>query len=95
MTQNSQGHPGSNPNSKINLTRDAYNDIRKMIFTNELIFSRPQESAAVEHQKNFYCIAAGDTREAGKAMREHIRSVKQNVLEDIQSRMNESDDIEI
>jgi DNA-binding GntR family transcriptional regulator len=70
-------------------------DFLYLRFEKEQIFSRPQASAAVEHQKIFDFIVAGDTRAAGKAMREHIRSVKKNVLKDIQSRMNESDDIEI
>jgi DNA-binding GntR family transcriptional regulator len=70
-------------------------DFLYLRFEKEQIFSRPQESAAVEHQKIFDCIVAGDTREAGKAMREHIRSVKKNVLEDLKSRLKESDEIEI
>lgn len=70
-------------------------DFLYLRFEKEQIFSRPQASAAVEHQKIFDSIVAGDTRKAIKAMREHIRSVKKNVLEDLQNRMIEPEEIEI
>ena len=70
-------------------------DFLYLRFEKEQIFSRPQESAAVEHQKIFDCIIAGDTREAGKAMREHIRSVRDNVMKDLRNRLRETENIEI
>jgi DNA-binding GntR family transcriptional regulator len=70
-------------------------DFLYLRFEKEQIFSSPQESSAVEHQKIYDYIIARNTREAGKAMREHIRSVQKNVLEDIKNRMRESDEIEI
>ena len=59
-------------------------------FEKELIFSRPQESAAVEHQTILDCIMARNALKAKKAMQDHLRSVKKNVLEDLQNRMMES-----
>ena len=70
-------------------------DFLYLRFEKEQIFSRPQESSAVEHQKIYDCIIAGDAREAGKAMREHIRSVKNNVMEDLPNRLKVSQEIEI
>ncbi len=70
-------------------------DFLYLRFEKEQIFSRPQESSAVEHQKIYDCIIAGNTREAKKAVRDHIRSVKKNMLEDLQNRMIESEEIEI
>ena len=70
-------------------------DFLYLRFEKEQIFSRPQESAAVEHQKIFDAIIAGSTREAKKAMRDHIRSVKNNVMQDLRNRILESEEIEI
>jgi DNA-binding GntR family transcriptional regulator len=70
-------------------------DFLYLRFEKELIFSRPQESAAVEHQTILDCIMARNTREAKKAMQDHIRSIKNNVLEDLKNRMMESEEIEI
>lgn len=70
-------------------------DFLYLRFEKEQIFSRPQESAAVEHQKIFDAVIAGSTREAKKAMRDHIRSVKDNVLQDLRNRILEADKIEI
>ena len=70
-------------------------DFLYLRFEKELIFSRPQESAAVEHQTIIDCIMARNALKAKKAMQDHIRSVKKNVLEDLQNRMVESEEIEI
>ena len=70
-------------------------DFLYLRFEKEQIFSRPQESAAVEHQKIFDALAAGKIREAKKAVREHIRSVKGNVMEDLRNRIRETEEIEI
>ena len=70
-------------------------DFLYLRFEKEQIFSRPQESAAVEHQKIFDALAAGKTREAKKAVRDHIRSVKDNVMEDLRNRILETEKIEI
>jgi DNA-binding GntR family transcriptional regulator len=70
-------------------------DFLYLRFEKERIFSRPRESAAVEHQKIFDALVAGQTREAQKAMRDHIRSVKDNVMEDLCNRIMETEKIEI
>jgi len=70
-------------------------DFLYLRFEKEQIFSRPQESSAVEHQKIYDCIIARDTRGAKKSMGDHIRSVKKNVLNDLQIRMIEAEEIEI
>lgn len=70
-------------------------DFLYLRFEKEQIFSRPQESSAAEHQKIYDCIMARSSREAGKAVRDHIRSVKDNVLEDLRSRLEDSAEIEI
>ena len=70
-------------------------DFLYLRFEKEQIFSRPQESSAVEHQKIYDCIMARNSREAGKAVRNHIRSVKDNVMEDLRNRLEDSEAIEI
>ena len=70
-------------------------DFLYLRFEKEQIFSRPQESSAVEHQKIYDCIMARNSREAGKAVRNHIRSVKDNVMEDLRTRLEDSEEIEI
>ena len=70
-------------------------DFLYLRFEKEQIFSRPQESSAVEHQKIYDCIMARNSREAGKAVRNHIRSVKDNVMEDLRNRLEDSEKIEI
>ena len=70
-------------------------DFLYLRFEKEQIFSRPQESSAVEHQKIYDCIMARNSREAGKVMRNHIRSVKDNVMEDLRNRLEDSEEIEI
>ena len=70
-------------------------DFLYLRFEKEQIFSRPQESSAVEHQKIYDCIMARNSREAGKAVRNHIRSVKDNVMEDLRNRLEDSEEIEI
>ncbi len=70
-------------------------DFLYLRFEKDQIFSRPQESAAVEHQKIFDALDAGKTREAKKAMKDHIRSVKDNVMEDLRNRIRETEKIEI
>jgi DNA-binding FadR family transcriptional regulator len=64
-------------------------------FEKERIFSRPQESSAAEHRKISDCVMARDLRGARKAMRDHIRSLKDNVLQDLRNRLEDSADIEI
>jgi len=70
-------------------------DFLYLRFEKEQIFSRPQESSAVEHQEIYDCIMARNSREAGKAVRNHIRSVKDNVMEDLRNRLEDSEEIEI
>ena len=70
-------------------------DFLYLRFEKEQIFSRPQGSSAVEHQKIYDCIMARISREAGKAVRNHIRSVKDNVMEDLRTRLEDSEEIEI
>jgi len=70
-------------------------DFLYLRFEKEQIFSRPQESSAVDHQKIYDCIMARNSREAGKAVRNHIRSVKDNVMEDLRNRLEDSEEIEI
>ena len=70
-------------------------DFLYLRFEKEQIFSRPQESSADEHQRIFDAIIAGNTREAKKAMKNHIRSVKDNVMQDLRNRMRETEEIEI
>jgi DNA-binding GntR family transcriptional regulator len=64
-------------------------------FEKERIFSRPQESSAAEHQKICDSLMERNVGAAGKAMRDHIRSVKNNVLEDLHNRLKVSEEIEI
>jgi len=70
-------------------------DFLYLRFEKEQIFSRPQESSAIEHQKIYDCIMARNSREAGRAVRNHIRSVKDNVMEDLRNRLEDSEEIEI
>ena len=70
-------------------------DFLYLRFEKDLIFSRPQETADREHQKIFDAIVAGKTRTAQKAMREHIRNIRSNVLVGLKARLIESERIEI
>jgi len=64
-------------------------------FEKELIFSRPQETADRERQKIFDAVTARETRAEQKAMRDHICNIRNNVLEDLKTRLMESGEIEI
>ncbi len=70
-------------------------DVLYLRFEKELIFSRPQETADLEHQKVFDAVTAGKTRTAQRAMRDHIRNIRNNVLEDLKTRLMESEKVEI
>jgi len=61
----------------------------------ELIFSRPQETAIREHQQIVYAIMARQTHTAQKAMREPIRNIRNNVLQDLKTRLLEAEEIYI
>ena len=61
----------------------------------ELIFSRPQDSSAIEHQKIFESVIARETQTACEAMRDHICNIRDNVLEDLQNRLLELEKIDI
>ena len=60
-------------------------------FEKERIFSRPQASSAAEHQKICNSVMERNVGAARKAMRDHIRNVKNNVLEDLHNRLKVSD----
>ena len=70
-------------------------DYKYLRFEKEQIFLRPQESKAHEHQLICDRIIARDTLGAKKAMRNHIRSVRNNVLNDLQTRLRQTEEIEI
>ncbi|MBW1819712.1 MAG: FCD domain-containing protein [Deltaproteobacteria bacterium] len=63
-------------------------------FGQELISSRPQESAGLEHQAIFDAVAARDVPAACKAMRRHIRNIRNNALEGMQNRLAEAEQID-
>ena len=69
-------------------------DFLYLRFGQELIFSRPQESAGLEHQAIFDAVAARDVSAARKAMRRHIRNIRNNALEGMQNRLAEADQID-
>jgi DNA-binding GntR family transcriptional regulator len=70
-------------------------DFLYLRFEKELIFSRPQETAIREHQKIVDAIIARQTRAAQRAMRDHIRNIQNNVLQDLKTRLLESEEIQI
>lgn len=70
-------------------------DFLYLRFEKEQIFSRPQESAALEHQTIVDCILARNSTGAKKAIREHFRNVKKNVMRDLRNRLKETEEIEI
>lgn len=70
-------------------------DFLYLRFEKELIFSRPQETAIREHQKIVDAIMAGQARAAQRAMRDHIRNIRNNVLQDLKTRLLESEEIQI
>ena len=69
-------------------------DFLYLRFGQELIFSRPQESAGLEHQAIFDAVAARDVSAARKAMRRHIRNLRNNALEGMQNRLAEAEQID-
>jgi len=69
-------------------------DFLYLRFGQELIFSRPQESAGLEHQAIFDAVAARDVSAARKAMRRHIRNIRNNALEGMQNRLAEAEQID-
>ena len=70
-------------------------DFLYLRFEKAQTFSRPQESSAVEHQRIYDRIIARDIRGAKMAMRDHIRSVRDNVMEDLRNRIAETEEIQI
>ena len=70
-------------------------DFLYLRFEKEMIFSRPQESSAAEHRRIYDCVMERNPRAARKAMRDHIRSIKSNVLEDLHNRISETEEIVI
>jgi len=64
-------------------------------FEKELIFSRPQETAIREHQSIFDAVMARQTRATQRAMRDHISNIHDNVLQDLKTRLLESEEIQI
>lgn len=60
-----------------------------------IIFSRPQENAANEHQKIVDRIIAKDLSGACDAMRHHIHRIRDNALRGIQQRLEETTEIDI
>jgi DNA-binding GntR family transcriptional regulator len=69
-------------------------DFLYLRFGQELIFSRPQESAGLEHQAIFDAVATRDVSAARKAMRRHIRNIRNNALEGMQNRLAEAEQID-
>ncbi|MBW2657305.1 MAG: GntR family transcriptional regulator [Deltaproteobacteria bacterium] len=69
-------------------------DFLYLRFGQELIFSRPQESAGLEHQAIFDAVAGRDVSAARKAMRRHIRNIRNNALEGMQNRLAEAEQID-
>ena len=69
-------------------------DFLYLRFGQELIFSRPQESVGLEHQAIFDAVVARDLSVARKAMRRHIRNIRNNALEGIQNRLAEAEQID-
>ena len=69
-------------------------DFLYLRFGQELIFSRPQENAGLEHQAIFDAVAARDVSAARKAMRRHIRNIRNNALEGMQNRLAEAEEID-
>jgi DNA-binding GntR family transcriptional regulator len=70
-------------------------DFLYLRFEPEMIFSRPQEKADREHELIFKALAARDAAAVCKAMRRHIRSVRDNALKGIQIRLAEEEEIDI
>jgi len=70
-------------------------DFLYLRFEQELIFSRPLESAAIEHQRIFDYVVAKETPLASEAMRDHIRNVRANALEGLKSRLEHAEEIDI
>lgn len=70
-------------------------DFLYLRFDPMIIFSRPQKSAANEHQKICNRIMAKDPSGACDAMRNHIQSIRDNVLEGFQKRLEEQTEIDI
>ena len=70
-------------------------DFLYLRFEKELIFSRPQETAIREHQKIVDAIISRQARTAQRAMRDHIRNIRNNVLQDLKTRVWESEEIQI
>jgi len=69
-------------------------DFLYLRFGQELIFSRPQENAVLEHQAIFDAVAARDVSTARKAMRRHIRNIRNNAREGMQNRLLEAEQID-
>jgi DNA-binding GntR family transcriptional regulator len=63
-------------------------------FGQDLIFSRPQESAGLGHQAIFDAVVARDLSAARQSMRRHIRNIRNNALEGIKKRLAEAEQID-
>ena len=69
-------------------------DFLYLRFGQDLIFSRPQESAGLGHQAIFDAVVARDLSAARQSMRRHIRNIRNNALEGIQKRLAEAEQID-
>jgi len=70
-------------------------DFLYLRFGQELIFARPLETAAIGHQKISDYVIAREIQPASEAMRDHVRNIRNNAMEGLQSRLKDSEGIDI
>ena len=69
-------------------------DFLYLRFEQEQLFARPQEKSDSEHQAIFDRVVARDAPGAREVIRRHIRMVRENAMEGIRKRLDDTKDID-
>jgi DNA-binding GntR family transcriptional regulator len=69
-------------------------DLLYLKYKAEILFSRPMEAVGIEHKKIFDRVAARDLKGARSALSNHLRTVRNHVMDNIQQCMAEKETLE-
>jgi DNA-binding GntR family transcriptional regulator len=69
-------------------------DLLYLKYKAEILFSRPMEDVGSEHQKIFDRVAARDVRGSSRALAQHLQTVRDHVIENIQQGLEEKETLQ-
>ena len=69
-------------------------DILYLRFDRELVFYHPHDMSGQEHQAIFDAVIARDLAAARKALRQHIRNICSDTLDQMQNMVVDIDDVD-